>query len=209
MFYACWYGAAGKKIVRATGIPVDASLKPGAPRESKASLKKKAATVARLMENADKEGMTLEAAQAALSAIISGNYKLPTVREYAEDYLRTHQNNSKQNDKKAINRLTPRLRPFYPQQNASLLVPFKPERFCRRAPRPVVKHEHGPGSFTSRRCPEYFVQVSLQALTGLPVRNDGAATGVAINGRANLACARGHIGHSLRGAASVFRDFYT
>lgn len=102
MFYACWYGAAGKKIVRATGIPVDASLKPGAPRESKASLKKKAATVARLMENADKEGMTLEAAQAALSAIISGNSKLPTVREYAEDYLRTHQNNSKQNDKKAI-----------------------------------------------------------------------------------------------------------
>lgn len=102
MFYACWYGAAGKKIVRATGIPVDASLKPGAPRESKAALKKKAATVADMMERADKEGMTLEAAQAALSAIISGNSKLPTVREYAEDYLRTHQNNSKQNDKKAI-----------------------------------------------------------------------------------------------------------
>lgn len=102
MFYACWYGAAGKKIVRTTGIPVDASLKPGAPRESKAALKKKAATAADMMERADKEGMTLEAAQAALSAIISGNSKLPTVREYAEDYLRTHQNNSKQNDKKAI-----------------------------------------------------------------------------------------------------------
>ena len=103
MFYACWYGAAGKKIVRATGIPVDASLKPGAPRESKTALKKKAATIADMMERADKEGMTLDAAQAALSAIISGNSKLPTVREYAGDYLRTHQNNSKQNDKKAIN----------------------------------------------------------------------------------------------------------
>ena len=102
-YYACWYDPrTGKKVTRSTGIPVDSARKPGAPRESKATLKKKAELIAATMERSAKGDITAEQARAAVESIISGNKNLPTVRAYAENYLRNHRNNSKKNDKKAI-----------------------------------------------------------------------------------------------------------
>lgn len=104
IYYACWYDSTGKKIVRSTKIPTDHQAKPGAPRESKQALKKKAEQLAALMERTDKDGLTLEQAHAALSAIITrSKARIPTFRTYANDYLRTHYNKSKDNDRRAVN----------------------------------------------------------------------------------------------------------
>lgn len=101
-YYAVWYDPeTGKECRRSTKIKVEIKTDRG-KKNSKNTQRSKAQTQANLMEQAAKRNLEQSKAIAAITAIITGHSRLPSIRNYCLEYQ--HNKGNRSNDKKAIER---------------------------------------------------------------------------------------------------------